>query len=835
MSAPNREEREQEADEMKNEQDQDTRGGPIVIDGGTGALITPDDPTDDVEVTAEPMPSAAAVAAGDGPATELGTEVAVRPRSTPAPVRPAPVRLWTARERTPLDPDAPLLPTWLSNRGTFEAAARMTGRRAWWRTRWLGVWIVPAMLALIVRSPVGVGRLLGLARVYLYDAHSASLRSALRPDGSRLSKEDAESFTKIQKERRANLRARWGVAGGLVLLLLGPVLALYAPRALGVLLALAVIAGALVIGTIEKTPGFYLLSGVLLGVGVYLATPVVVARYIPPDAVPSWLGPALLFVLLLVLGWIGRPLDRPLVMSAAAGTAPPPQITPDLIMDALVTLGDSRMKERESIRYLPPGLHRYGPGIQAEFELPPGVSATFVMQRREAFASAIRRELACVWPSVGARHPGHLVVFVSDEPTSKARQPAWPLMKSGAVDIFHPIPAFTDQRGTWVEITLIYANMIIGAVPRMGKTFVLRMLLLCCALDVRVKIAALDGKGTGDLAPLSLVAEFYSVGDEPDEMDRVVEFFRKLRQEMRRRARVVRDLPHDVYPENKVTAELASRKDLGLEPWVVGIDETQAYFEYGDKNDKCDKRAREELAAIISDLVKRGPALGIIVVLATQNVNANTIPTSISNNAVMRFCLKMLNYDTNDRVLGTGAFKRGIDATMFDISDKGMGYLVADGAEARIARSVFGLDAVASEKVARRARALRVEAGRLGGDADDEESAAEAAQVDLLADARDAMGTAPRMHLTALREAMALAWPDRYGHVDAVALGSALRAAGARTGQVSVGGTNTTGVRREWLDVSATANVESEERADDGPAEDDGDGDQAANVVPLRR
>jgi len=33
---------------------------------------------------------------------------------------------------------------------------------------------------------------------------------------------------------------------------------------------------------------------------------------------------------------------------------------------------------------------------------------------------------------------------------------------------------FTDQQGRWVNVTLAYANFVIGALPRMGKTF-------CCA------------------------------------------------------------------------------------------------------------------------------------------------------------------------------------------------------------------------------------------------------------------------------------------------------------------------------------------------------------------
>ena len=60
----------------------------------------------------------------------------------------------------------------------------------------------------------------------------------------------------------------------------------------------------------------------------------------------------------------------------------------------------------------------------------------------------------------------------------------------------------TDPRGRLVTLTLMFASVIIGSIPRMGKTFLLRLLLLLiCALDIRVEIHAYDFKGTGDLKP----------------------------------------------------------------------------------------------------------------------------------------------------------------------------------------------------------------------------------------------------------------------------------------------------------------------------------------------
>jgi hypothetical protein len=74
---------------------------------------------------------------------------------------------------------------------------------------------------------------------------------------------------------------------------------------------------------------------------------------------------------------------------------------------------------------------------------------------------------------------------------SKARQPAWPLARHGSVDLFRPVPFGTDQRSRFVTITLMFVSVVIGSIPRMGKTFLLRLLGIIAALDVRRRAAPL--------------------------------------------------------------------------------------------------------------------------------------------------------------------------------------------------------------------------------------------------------------------------------------------------------------------------------------------------------
>ncbi len=139
----------------------------------------------------------------------------------------------------------------------------------------------------------------------------------------------------------------------------------------------------------------------------------------------------------------------------------------------------------------------------------------------------------------------------------------------------------TDQRGRWVDITLMYIAGVIGAIPQMGKTFLLRLLLLIAALDARAEVHTYDLKGTGDLDPVGeRVSHRHRAGDDDEDIEYALADLRELRTELRRRAKMIRSLPRDICPESKVTSELADKPKLGLHPIVIGVDECQVWFEH---------------------------------------------------------------------------------------------------------------------------------------------------------------------------------------------------------------------------------------------------------------
>nr|WSX78224.1 cell division protein FtsK [Streptomyces sp. NBC_00899] len=644
----------------------------------------------------------------------------------------------------------PVVPAWLRTRQEFRDAGRGVAAYAGHVTAYHAVRAPWYALRLTLRAPRGAARFVGGVLRWLVDAEGEPLRQAAA------TREDIEEYLKLSRQR--DRRVRWRTVVGVTAAVLGPVAALAAyVLAPGWLLALAV-------------------SAVGLG-----------------------------------LGRLGQPADDP-VIHRAVEIPRATKLTSDIVLRALGALGIPAINQAQSkggpgFAFTAP-ITRDGPGWLAVGDLPYGVTVTDVIDRREKLASGLRRPLGCVWPeAVPDEHTGRLRLWVGDQDMSQTRQPKWPLLDAEPVDLFKPQPFATDQRGRWVAQSLMYVSGIVGAVPRMGKTFLLRLLLLIACLDPRAEIHAYDLKGTGDLAAPGRVAHRYRAGDEEDDITYALQDLRELRAELRRRAKVIRELPKDLCPESKVTSALADRRKLGLHPIVMGVDECQVWFEHPKHGAEFEEHC--------TDLVKRGPALGITLLLATQRPDSKSLPTGISANATLRWCLKVMGQIENDMVLGTGSYKRGIRATALAWADKGVCWFVGEGADARVVRSVY-VDAPAADELAKRVYELRKQAGRLTGHALGE-APEPAASYDLLADVAAALpsGKAKAWSEDVIARLAELR-SDVYGQWSPEQLAAALKPYGIRTVQVwgtteDGKGANRRGVRR--ADVLAARGQRPEEEA----------------------
>jgi len=502
--------------------------------------------------------------------------------------------------------------------------------------------------------------------------------------------------------------------------------------------------------------------GWLVAAGLVTVTAAVAAVRLLVPAPGQW---AALAALVGVLAHVGSPADKPL-LDRAIVVARGQRLTSEVVVRALTVLGIDGMTaalkaDPGAIKFIAP-ITRDGPGWRADIDLPYGITAAEVIGRRDKLASGLGRPLGCVWPET--RHeisPSRLTLWVGDQDLASAKPNTWPLAKAGQVDLFREFPFGVDPRGRPVAMQFVETNLLIGSLPGAGKTAALRVVLLGAALDPRAELWVFELKGSGDLEAFEQVACRYGSGADDDTVEQALCALRDLRAECTRRAALIKKLPRDLCPDHKITPELAKRR--GLHPLVVAIDECQELFSH--------KQYGAEAGELAEKVIKLGRALGVILLLATQRPDRDSLPTGISANVGTRFCLRVMGQVENDMVLGTSAYKNGVRATMFSKRDRGCGYLVGASDEPQIVRTYY-VDGPAAHTVCARARAAREAAGTLEGHALGDEQT-RAASYDLLADIL-AVLTAGELKVWSeeLLERLAKLRPDVYGGwtVDQLAL-----------------------------------------------------------------
>ena len=541
----------------------------------------------------------------------------------------------------------PVLPSWLRSGKDVRAAVRWALNQAGYFLAFHGLRL-PKYLGKVLRyAPVGLAKtVFRLLRWAIAEDGNFALRQAAADQN------DPQAWLRLDMQRERQSRSRWTV----------------------------------------------------LGLGAAGLVPVLV---IAVNSLPEWCRWLVLAGTVLVFARVGRPADKPITDRVTEGRAYR-KLTAELVRRMLVSvqvpaINSAVAKDPGAISF-PVEIHRDGPGHLAIVDLPHGVEAADVIARRGRLASAARLPLDQVWPEPGKGHNGRLALWVGQEPASQMRQPAWPLLHSGVVDVFQPFPFATDPRMNLVMAELMFRNWLDGGQPGSGKTFALRLKVLAAALDARAELRGYELKGVGDFEPLQPILTEYGNGFDEDTLGRCADMFAWLYEECQRRAkRIAHYARLGKAPENKVTPELASLKGSGLHPLVVFVDEIQELFL---------SRFGKQAAELAEKVIKLGRALGVILLIGTQIPDKDSIPPGITRNVNTRFCLSVADQAANDMILGTSAYKQGHRATVFKpVIEAGWGILSGLGEPG--ARRSFYVNNADAAKVVARAIALRTKAGTM--------------------------------------------------------------------------------------------------------------------------
>jgi DNA segregation ATPase FtsK/SpoIIIE, S-DNA-T family len=354
-----------------------------------------------------------------------------------------------------------------------------------------------------------------------------------------------------------------------------------------------------------------------------------------------------------------------------------PQVLVDAFRDAKLVGKDEtlRLVERAA---------RVGDGWAITVHLPATRKAADVIKHRDALASALAvDEVQLIVERVRGKggHAGRAFLWVADEDPYAGPPLRSPLLDAQWWDAWRPVPFGRDARQRRIDLPLVWTSLLVGAIPRQGKTFATRLAASGLVLDPYARLYVFDGKGGKDWAAAEQVAYRFVCGDELDHAEAVRDYLIELVAEVQVRFARMATLDDEVCPESKITPAISRDANLGMPITAVVIDEVQVFLENPTRQQVGGKKITlgDYIADLLTYLVRKGPAAGIVVILATQRPDSTTIPSRLRAVLGSRFALRVMDWRDSNIVLGEQMNTRGYDASTLLPSHKGVGILRPDG------------------------------------------------------------------------------------------------------------------------------------------------------------
>jgi S-DNA-T family DNA segregation ATPase FtsK/SpoIIIE len=257
---------------------------------------------------------------------------------------------------------------------------------------------------------------------------------------------------------------------------------------------------------------------------------------------------------------------------------------------------------------------------------------------------------------------GHIMTAILTIP---AAVPVFPL------SIYQPVHVGIDEFGIPAHVELAERNLLIGGEPGGGKSSAINLITAHGALSGDCRLVLIDGKQV----ELGLWRECADRFVGPSITDALGTM------------RWLQGLMNTRY-DKLVAAGLRKITPASGEPVYLVIIDEYAYFSatVGKKTD------REEYAALTRDLVARGRAAGVIVILATQRPSHQVIDPSLRDLFGYRWAFRCTTDSSSDTVLGHGWAGRGYSAAAIDPLARGVSWLLSETGVPRRIKTAYLTD-----------------------------------------------------------------------------------------------------------------------------------------------
>jgi DNA segregation ATPase FtsK/SpoIIIE, S-DNA-T family len=246
---------------------------------------------------------------------------------------------------------------------------------------------------------------------------------------------------------------------------------------------------------------------------------------------------------------------------------------PQVLVDAF---RDARLIGKDETLRLVRRAERQGDGWAVTVDLPATRKAADVIKGRDALASALAvDEVQLIAERVRGNggHAGRVALWVADNDPYSTPPQRTPLLAANRWDAWRPVPFGRDARQRRIDLPLVWTSLLVGAIPRQGKTFATRLAAAGLILDPHTRLYVADFKAGKDWDAAGLVAHRFLSGDEPEHTLTLVAWLTELITEVQGRYRRMRELDDRICPESKITPAMSRDPDLGMPVTAIIVDE----------------------------------------------------------------------------------------------------------------------------------------------------------------------------------------------------------------------------------------------------------------------
>ncbi|PSK80704.1 FtsK/SpoIIIE family protein [Murinocardiopsis flavida] len=326
-------------------------------------------------------------------------------------------------------------------------------------------------------------------------------------------------------------------------------------------------------------------------------------------------------------------------------------------------------------------------GNRLRIRLPRGHSAADLEAGADRLAAALDVRAVRVHPNPDAARWPDVDILRKHPFRDEMRNPMMirsPLVGADRWSLWDGVPVGMDDMGSWVQVGLPGRNVLVGGEPEAGKSVAVSSVLAAAALDPDVLVLGIDGKQVelGLWVPVLSAPLAVTIEDACALLDDLV---------------VTMD---GRYAKLAASGTRVITRNMGLPLVLLVVDELRLFTAHPDR------KLRDRFNRVLTDVVARGRAAGIIAVCATQKPSSDVVPTSLRDLFGYRWVLRCSTRDASDTVLGAGWASEGHNAATIAPEDRGLGLLLAEGGVPASVKAAFLSDGDIGQVVARGA-ALR--------------------------------------------------------------------------------------------------------------------------------